>query len=145
MPRKRDVHGRYLCRKTKSNRGANLRNSNQDTSSVDHISSDHCYTVGVGLGFDHVDDENAVNDDNVATEVEVEGGLEDWRIGRRIVELDVLAKNMFCNQCSMPLLLSNTVSEQRCGLGSILQICCQNGICNALSPVETGKRSKGAR
>lgn len=67
-----------------------------------------------------------------------------WKSGRRIVELDVLAKRMFCASCNTPLHLSNIESERRYGLGSILFIRCQNNVCWALNDVKTGKRSQGA-
>ncbi|XP_062614819.1 uncharacterized protein LOC134276600 [Saccostrea cucullata] len=52
---------------------------------------------------------------------------------------------MFCHICKSPLHLIDTVWEKRYGLGSILHIRCKNITCNAVCPIETGKRgSTGA-
>ncbi|XP_043284646.1 uncharacterized protein [Venturia canescens] len=57
--------------------------------------------------------------------------------GRRIVELDELAKNLKCCQCSQVLSLENIVNEKRMGLRSILTVRCQS--CSSMTAVSTGK------
>ena len=54
--------------------------------------------------------------------------LREWRGGRRIVELDVLAKYLAkCNgkKCKYQLDLQNIVGKTRCGFGSYLHIRCK--------------------
>ena len=43
-----------------------------------------------------------------------------WRCGRRVVELELLAKNLYCCICNSPLHLSDIVRERRFGLGMYL-------------------------
>lgn len=59
--------------------------------------------------------------------------------GRRIVELDVLAKGLDdgCMLCRAPLSLSNVCEEYRRGLGSTLFILCK---CGCSTAVKTGKQ-----
>ena len=59
--------------------------------------------------------------------------------GRRIVEIDVLAKELVCVDCSELLHLKFIVDETRCGLGSFLYIQCS---CGVINKVPTGKTSK---
>ncbi|XP_069140965.1 uncharacterized protein [Argopecten irradians] len=62
-----------------------------------------------------------------------------WRVGRRIVELDVLAKGLEgCSQCGTPLALKNTTRETRFGLGSSLHIMCTT--CTCINKVPLGKK-----
>ena len=63
-----------------------------------------------------------------------------WQTGRRVVELSVLADNMYCDVCKSPLHLSNTIRERRLGLGSTLHIKCSSVLCTAICQVDTGKR-----
>lgn len=58
-------------------------------------------------------------------------------IGRRIVELSELAKNLTCYYCGKDLSLKNIVNERRLGLNSILRVRCQN--CSVITDVATGK------
>lgn len=67
----------------------------------------------------------------------------DWKTGRRIVELQALAQQMFCTSCDARLHLADIESERRYGLGSILFIRCQNSVCSSLNDVKTGKRNNG--
>ena len=62
-----------------------------------------------------------------------------WNGGRRIVELDILANNMFCCRCNVPLHLQDTVSERVGGFGSHLYIRCSNIDCQTVTNVPTGK------
>ncbi|CAG2245038.1 unnamed protein product [Mytilus edulis] len=67
----------------------------------------------------------------------------DWKTGRRVVELQALAQQMFCTSCDARLHLTDIESERRYGLGSILFIRCQNSVCSSLNDVKTGKRNNG--
>lgn len=64
---------------------------------------------------------------HVEREEEVESAdtkeCKDWRLGRRIVELDVLAKGLSaCGKCGLPLNLDHTKEIQTYGLGSLLKV-----------------------
>ena len=61
-----------------------------------------------------------------------------WNIRNRFVELDLLAKNMFCCMCNVPLHLQDTVSERVCGgegVRSHLCIGCSNLDCQTITDV----------
>ncbi|KAK0078509.1 hypothetical protein PV326_009311, partial [Microctonus aethiopoides] len=61
--------------------------------------------------------------------------------GRRIVHIQTLAKQLFCQCCKSILSLMDTKEEKRFGLGSILYVkCCQ---CKKINTVFTDKRHKG--
>ena len=63
-----------------------------------------------------------------------------WAVGRRIVELECLAKGLEeCEDCKTHLSLSNIVSEKRYGFGSLLYVQCD---CGFLNNVYTGKRHR---
>jgi hypothetical protein len=48
---------------------------------------------------------------------------DEWRKGRRIVELDVLAEGLKrCQKCGMPLQLMHTIGIITYGLGSLLKV-----------------------
>ncbi|KAK7490994.1 hypothetical protein BaRGS_00017690 [Batillaria attramentaria] len=65
------------------------------------------------------------------------GTAPSWRDGRRIVDLNELAKQMRCKQCASLLDLNRTVRESRYGLASVLFIVCQ---CGVLNDVHTGRK-----
>lgn len=73
-----------------------------------------------------------------------DGEIPDWRQGRRIVELGLIADQLrSCVDCGGRIFLDNIVSEKRQGLGSILYIECS---CGMLNSVVTNKRhSTGKR
>ncbi|CAC5422632.1 unnamed protein product [Mytilus coruscus] len=62
-----------------------------------------------------------------------------WQVGRRIVELGVLAEKMYCCRCNVPLHLHDTLHERTTGFGSYLQIICTNQECRTVTDVPTGK------
>ncbi|CAC5388974.1 unnamed protein product [Mytilus coruscus] len=62
-----------------------------------------------------------------------------WQVGRRIVELGVLAEKMYCCRCNVPLYLHDTLHERTTGFGSYLQIICTNQECRTVTDVPTGK------
>ena len=55
--------------------------------------------------------------------------------GRRLVEIKMLAAELWCTACDMPLSLRNIKSEQLFGLASIFQIQCK--ICDKIYFVHT--------
>ena len=56
--------------------------------------------------------------------------------GRRIVEIDIMAKRMYCDKCSDKLHFDQFESETLHGLGSVLTLRCA---CGAKNDVPTGK------
>ncbi|XP_024882224.1 uncharacterized protein LOC112461272 [Temnothorax curvispinosus] len=58
-------------------------------------------------------------------------------VGRRIVEVSELAKNLTCCYCEKDLSLKNVVNERRLGLNSILKVRCRD--CSTFTDVATGK------
>lgn len=100
---------------------------------------------GNSIDHDHEHLTNCVDLTSVGAEEEVPAVEppsyfdDTWKKGRRIVELDVLAKAMFCCQCRLPLHLSDTVGERKGGLGSHLFIQCSSSGCGAVTDVPTGK------
>ncbi|OWF51678.1 hypothetical protein KP79_PYT06561 [Mizuhopecten yessoensis] len=83
--------------------------------------------------------ENIASNVTVSTEI---GHTENivWNEGRRVVELEVLAEQLFCNRCNTPLHLKDIVGEMRNGLGSLLEVVCR--ICSGMKLVSTGKRNE---
>ena len=59
--------------------------------------------------------------------------------GRRIVELDVLAKELECKSCGASLQLLNCFRETVSGLGSFLYITCSNSDCGEINVCHTNK------
>ena len=62
----------------------------------------------------------------------------DWKVGRRVVEIKFLAENLKCTECSEQLHLKDIQKGTVNGLGSILHIICLH--CQHISNVCTGKR-----
>ena len=76
---------------------------------------------------------------NLDQDSDPEVSLSKWTIGRRIVELGILADGLkSCNPCKKHLMLENCIDETVNGLGSILYIKCNE--CDTLNAVPTGKR-----
>ena len=66
---------------------------------------------------------------------------EQWRVGRRVVELGALADGLKgCELCGQPLHLTNCVAEKKFGLAHILQVKCMNPECNLVNDVPTGSK-----
>ena len=63
-----------------------------------------------------------------------------WKEGRRIVDLEELARQMHCKHCKSLLDLNLTIKESRYGLASVLFIVCQCGVVN---DVHTARRQEG--
>ena len=55
--------------------------------------------------------------------------------GRRVVDVDILAKNLSCEVCGLSLSLTNITDEQRHGLGSYFHIRCE---CKHMNKIPTG-------
>ncbi|CAG2220541.1 unnamed protein product [Mytilus edulis] len=71
------------------------------------------------------------------------GSSKPWFQGRRVVELDVLARSMNCEKCSSWLRLSDIKDEVIYGMASFLYISCPSSACQHISLVPTGKKSNG--
>ncbi|XP_063400480.1 uncharacterized protein LOC134685041 isoform X2 [Mytilus trossulus] len=66
-----------------------------------------------------------------------------WREGRRVVELGILADGLRgCAKCGLPLQLGHTTSILTCGLSAILKIPCSNTVCRHVNNIPTGKRQE---
>ena len=50
----------------------------------------------------------------------------DWKWGRQVVQLSVLAEKMYCTICNTRLHFADIVDETLQGLGSLLTIKCTN-------------------
>ncbi|CAG2241504.1 unnamed protein product [Mytilus edulis] len=109
---------------------------------------DHDYGSRGELPSEPTKEETPILVENIASNVTVStdiGQSENisWNEGRRVVELEVLAEQLFCNKCNTPLHLKDIVGEMRYGLGSLLEVVCQ--ICSGMKLISTGKRNeKGA-
>ena len=110
-----------------SRRGINLVNTPRDEL-LNITTNDHVYFCDLTGAEEEVDKEDRVANSGMS-----------WNIGRRFVELDILAKNMFCGRCNVPLHLQDTVSEHVGGFGSQLYIRCSNLDCQIVTDVPTGK------
>ncbi|XP_063406005.1 uncharacterized protein LOC134689966 [Mytilus trossulus] len=71
------------------------------------------------------------------------GSSKPWFQGRRVVELDVLARSMNCEKCSSWLRLSDIKDEVIYGMASFLYISCPSSACQHISLVPTEKKSNG--
>ena len=111
-----------------------------------NISSDHCYATSElgGHNEDSGDDIDTINHEEI---VDSEDGSQsdknewNWRSGRRVVELGVLADGLSkCCKCCHPLHLSNCVGETQRGLGGFLHIVCMNSLCSHKNLIAYGKQ-----
>ncbi|XP_034230904.1 uncharacterized protein LOC117639401 [Thrips palmi] len=87
-------------------------------------------------------DENSTPKVVVLQTEEVNVDHKDCGRGRRIVEIFVLAKHLWCCSCKECLSLEYIERETRCGLGSLFYIRCHK--CAIINVVPTGKRHKDA-
>lgn len=60
--------------------------------------------------------------------------------GRRVIDVELLAENLWCTECDIPLSLRFVMSEKRAGLASILNVQCKN--CCAIYHVFTSKKTE---
>ena len=109
---------------------------------MSNIEHDHSYHIGAKLA-------NKPDLNNVNTEYEVETMRSDDEgpinisapSDRKIImDWEVLSTNLdCCEECKMPLRLSNTSSAKYFGLGCLLYITCDNGDCRRVKAVPTSK------
>lgn len=64
------------------------------------------------------------------------GDVSNLCVGKRIVDLSILGKNLKCNNCNSILSLEKIVDEKKKGLQSVLKIQCEK--CYMLTLVDTG-------
>ena len=73
-----------------------------------------------------------------------EGSVTNWNVGRRIIDIGVLANGLKachqCQLCAQPLHLSNCVGETRHGLGGFLHVQCGYSACGLVNKIPTGSR-----
>ncbi|CAG2206187.1 unnamed protein product [Mytilus edulis] len=137
MDRERNKSGFFIRNKSKKSKKAfffkKLNNDRKNTSFQNADLQDHNqYTHYLtDIGCEVSIDEEIIDANKSNT----------WMEGRRVVELDVLAREMYCCRCNLPLHLSNTVGERLFGLASVLLIKCDNSACLATTDVHTGKRT----
>lgn len=83
-----------------------------------------------------------VNSDNINSE-QGEKEIESWKVGRRIVEWDVLLNNLkFCKQCGLgpvPLTYESIKGELVKGLGGYLYVECSYHDCRYINTAAYGK------
>ena len=76
-----------------------------------------------------------------STENEKEG--DNWRVGRRVVDLGILADELKkCGLCGQPLHLNICVGERKFGLAHVLLVKCTFPECGLLNDVPTGTKHK---
>lgn len=64
-----------------------------------------------------------MDDTSIGQNCEIDPQLsDDWKKGRRVVELSVLAEKMFCTMCNTRLHFADTLDETKQGLCSLLTI-----------------------
>ena len=89
---------------------------------------------------------NVEGDGGVSTKKKcIEAGSCNFR-GRRVIELDVLARALDsgCSACGKALLLSNCQDETISGLGSFLYIMCSDPECGEVNVCTTNKSHRAA-
>ncbi|CAC5400292.1 unnamed protein product [Mytilus coruscus] len=129
-------------------------NDSHQCREVDHfiinLSCENCHPVDEPTIEDHnylhVNTESVLSDLELGASCTVDPSQnDDWKTGRRIVELQCtnLAQQMYCISCDARLHLSDIENERRYGLGRTLFIRCQNSVCSSLNDVRTRKRNSG--
>ncbi|XP_062617800.1 uncharacterized protein LOC134279410 isoform X2 [Saccostrea cucullata] len=102
----------------------------------------------VGIDHNYFDGDNGGDDTcQIAKEVvlsqEDEEKKDQWRMGRRVVDLGIIADGLkSCQLCGQPLHLSNCVSERKFGLAHVLIVKCNFPECGLLNEVPTGRKHK---
>jgi hypothetical protein len=68
---------------------------------------------------------------------------DNWRVGRRVVDLGILADGLKkCGLCGQPLYLNNCVGERKFGLAHVLLVECTFPECGLVNDVPTGTKHK---
>ncbi|XP_063436090.1 uncharacterized protein LOC134717530 [Mytilus trossulus] len=139
------VRGRFI-RKDRFKKSTRMDSLNESGNLIQW--GDHEYGSRGEMPSEPTKEQTPVLVENIASNVTVSTDIGQsknisWNEGRRVVELEVLAEQLFCNRCNTPLHLKDIVGEMRYGLGSLLEVACQ--ICSGMKLVSTGKRNeKGA-
>ena len=121
----RDISGKFATQST-SRRGKHLNIKGDGLLNITaHVHVYFCDLTDIGA-------------EEEVDKVSIDSGMS-WNVGRRIVELDILSRNMFCCRCNVPLHLQDPVSERVGGFGSRLYIRCSNIDCQTVTDVPTGK------
>jgi RNase P subunit RPR2 len=63
--------------------------------------------------------------------------------GRRVVDIDVLCRELWCTTCNVPLHLGNRLSEKRSGLNSCFEVPCLQ--CKSNFKVNTSRGREAGR
>ncbi|XP_048749762.1 uncharacterized protein LOC125647095 [Ostrea edulis] len=117
-----------------------FENNRESDCDCDRGTCTDCTGTQVHLDHDYfgIQDEVTVFDD---VHSPVDDDKTGWRVGRRIVDLGVLADGLrACQLCQLPLHLHNCVGEKKFGLSQILEIKCNN--CDLINNVVTGSRHR---
>ena len=124
----RDKRGRYASKKGRK----------KGKSKIPTVLIDHNYVVGKVC--DGVD---CRNPQCTSYEHRGVGNREGWKVGRRLIELEVLLSNLkYCQACRLgpvPLTYHNIVGEMQKGLSGYLYVECQNIDCRHINRVAYGK------
>lgn len=83
------------------------------------VANDHTYNTIVNRST------NSERDTDVPIEEATQrfSDTHNWREGRRIVELDILAQGLSgCKKCGVPLQLSHAIDIKTCGLSALLKV-----------------------
>ncbi|CAG2255558.1 unnamed protein product [Mytilus edulis] len=85
---------------------------------------------------------NCVNEEIIEIDgSNITADFSEWRVGRRLVELGVLADGLAaCKKCGLPFSLQNCSTINSHGLTAILKIVCANTACLYTNLIPTGKR-----
>lgn len=100
------VRGRFT-KNDKFNRSARMQSFNHN---------DECFQRGDHDYGTRITEETPIFEDmDIASNITVSTDPKDisWKEGRRVVELEVLAQQLFCNRCNTPLHLQDIVGEIR--------------------------------
>ena len=109
------VRGRFI-KKDRFKKSTRMDSLNESGKSIQW--GDHDYGSRGELPSEPTKEETPVLVENIASNVTVStdiGQSENisWKEGRRVVELEVLAEQLFCNKCNTPLHLKDIVGEMR--------------------------------
>ncbi|XP_056017087.1 uncharacterized protein LOC125673339 [Ostrea edulis] len=141
------LQGKY-CKEAKLKRLNNLSRARDARWDKQHASDSSTATRLTPISnYDHTytctDDLIVCQQTEIEQEADDQGKESDWRCGRRIVELVVLADGLkACHWCGSPLHLKECVGEKKFGLAHILLVKCCYSECGLVNDVPTGSRHK---
>ncbi|XP_045176109.2 uncharacterized protein LOC123536767 isoform X2 [Mercenaria mercenaria] len=88
-------------------------------------------------------DHSCCGNELATTSIENNGSDESWKVGRRLVEWDVLLDNLkYCKKCKLgpvPLTINTIQGELQKGLGGYLYVKCENPDCEYINRAAYGK------